>query len=461
MSVRWRDDRGSGTLELQGVLAVAAVLIVAVVGAVAVFPSEASTAVCRVVAAFDGGGACLPGTSASEPLTDEQLKPEVCKLSQTSSSGGGGVEIAIVKLGGDWSVSYSQMSNGEVHATVTNGASAGAQLKAGAEIGPAATAEVSVSGGYTYQLGDTWVYGKEEWPAAKAQMEKYAGQAWLRWAGAGDWWGARPPGPADIRYHEFGAEARVDATAQVGGKLPAQPDGPTPTLELANISAGAGGRVSAQRSDNSKEEKVTWTYSVAGDASASAGVVGMGVSGEVAGTGSLGITRTYDGTLVEVTFETVTQTAGSVDVAPNISYTASNGPGNKELGSTAGGGASATDRTITVTTTTLEVTRENRDLVEAYLSSGRVLPAVVPVVPDSPSDDAWLQHLYERATTSRNVYAASAFEKEMGASVSVGVGFGVNGSSGEANETIDTSQFLGSPRTDGKRPFLADADCTV
>lgn len=472
-----RSDRGAGTLEYQGILVVGALLVVGVLSAVVVFPDEARSAVCRISSALEGGGGDCASTTADDgPPTDEMLRPGVCMLSATSTTGGGGVSLGFVELGADWGVQVTQYSDGTVHATATNGASAGAKAEAGGDVG-AAEASVSAYAGVTYQHGDTWIVPAAEWPEFQRNAEEYFGQTGWRWLGAGSWWGAREPRAPDVTHHEGGAEAALAGGASVGAEMPGGGKGGDAKgggaaddeqlgYELAGISAEAAGAVKVKHERNGTDGTVTWTYTLEGSASAEGKVVAVEAGAQIGRTGSFAVKRDSSGELVEVTFETVARGGAHVGAGVEVVLDGLEPSGKHDAEKdsvTYSGGVGNAQDDVVVTTTTLEIDDDNRDLVEDWLAErggGLLAPIPVsPLVPSAPSDDPLMQALYEKGKTSRNVYDSSETTAGGGVSVSAGVGAGVEVERGDGSQTVREAEFLGSPRQDGTRPFLPNTMC--
>ncbi|MCC2312738.1 hypothetical protein [Cellulomonas xiejunii] len=460
---RWHDDRGSGTIEFQGVLVVAALLIGAVVGSVVVFPEYTQAALCRITDVVGGGGDCAVDVTADGPPTDEQLQPPVCMLAQTSEGGGVGVDIGFVKLGADWGLQVTEF-NDEYHARVTNGASGGVQAEAKGK-GGVVDVSASASAELTYQHGDTWIVPKDEWPEFERNAKDYFDQSGWRWLGAGSWWGASEPRPPDVTSHEGGGRAQVAANAKVDRDIEAADPKRGGRITAAGASAQASGSVSVKRERNAQDDSVTWTYTMTGSASAEASVVVAGGSAQVSREGSLSVKRDASGALLEITFDTVARggVSGTMGLDVELDKTGSGRHAAPHTTSPSfSGGRDSND--VVVTTTVLEITNENREFVEEWLAVrdggfDAALP-MSPVIPSSPSpDDAMLQELYERGKTSRNVYEATDTSSSAGVGVSAGVGggFEVNGNTG--TRQVAEAHFLGSPRANGERPFLPHTKC--
>lgn len=460
----WRDDRGAGTIEYQGILVVAALLIGAVVSSVFFFPDHAQHAACQVASAFGGDGGCAPVASADGP-TDAELQPGVCMLSQTSSGGGVGLDIGFVTLGGDWKLEVTEF-NDEYHATVVNGASAG--VKAEAEIA-SGVVDASVSGSLegTYQHGDTWIVPKEAWPAFERDARDYFSQSKWRWFGAGNLWGAREPRSPDVTSHQGGAQMEVGAGAKVDVPNEGGDPGKGGSLTGASASASAAGAASVKRETNSVDDTVTWVFSADGRAQAEAGVLVAGAGASISRSGSIAVEYSAADMVVQkITFETVARGGAYADFGLDGEVITQTGGRHAKpdpaKGMSLDGDVDTND--VVVTTTTLEVTRENRAVVEAWLERSNDgwtadLP-FEPVIPSAPSeDDALMQELYRSGKTSRTVYDATDTSGSAGVSAKAGVGAGVEISGSEGERHIRSAEFLGSPRADGERPFLANSSC--
>jgi hypothetical protein len=176
------------------------------------------------------------------------------------------------------------------------------------------------------------------------------------------------------------------------------------------------------------------------------------VTGEGKISGAFTTTYDADGLLTELAFKS------------SLEYGAGGSLGNNTFKAVSGStGESVTD--TVATTTKLTVTDENRALVEEWLANrssvaGEVLSLPVSaMVPDKPSEDPFLQLLYEQAKTSQITYHNVKDSTEFGMAVKKGWEFGFNITAEEATATKTDAQFLGAPTQDGSRAMVDDTLC--
>jgi hypothetical protein len=157
---RVRLERGSGSLELVGVVVLAAVLVAALVGAVGARDPEIRdsiwAAICKVT-----GGDC----SVSAAPSNVDFKPGECELYSGENRVNATVDVTFVRLGGGGMVQRSEKSNGDIEITMLYEGRGGVVASAGGKgtvtvgestFGAGWQAEAAATGGY--QSGETYVF---------------------------------------------------------------------------------------------------------------------------------------------------------------------------------------------------------------------------------------------------------------------------------------------------------------
>lgn len=119
-------ESGAGTLEYTGVTVAITVIIASLVAlpwASQFAPQVRDTiseVICNISSHLPGGGEC-----GGDLLTEEDFQPR-CTVSSNAQNAGSAVDIAWLSLGGDAGLSWQEFSDGEVHVTIMDGYSAGA-----------------------------------------------------------------------------------------------------------------------------------------------------------------------------------------------------------------------------------------------------------------------------------------------------------------------------------------------
>ena len=158
---RRRPETGSGSLEYVGIAILAAVLVVASVGATASSSPAIRDTIWAKICQITGGSSC---GAASMP-SNADYKPADCDIYSSEKKLSATVDITFVRLGGGAVVQRTEKSNGDVEITVLQEGRGGAvasvgghgKLKIGkTSLGVDAEAEASATGGV--QIGQTYVF---------------------------------------------------------------------------------------------------------------------------------------------------------------------------------------------------------------------------------------------------------------------------------------------------------------
>ncbi len=464
-----RDDRGIGTTELLGIVAVAVLLVAGALAGAAAFSPHLQAAFCRLAAVVDGGSgaACDAGvpSTADEP-TDDDFLPPVCMLHEESEKYSSEVKVWFFTFGQDSGFIVQEYADGTVRVTATDGAGIGASGAISSRTfdagklgnGDNAGVEVNLGGGVKFSYGDTWEFDSpEQWQAMKDDLDDYLLQQEML-KHEGGYWGAKAMGwkdePKDPSVGftrvelELGLEAGLglkDPTGTVGDD--GKPEFFDPNVGL-HLEATAGTAVTIENNYDTGER--SYTYELSGKGAVGGSVVVGEIEAQGSTQGAFTVTRGKDGKVTELVFNTVRE--GGV----------SGSLGNDSFD--VGGGAGKEESRSTVTTTRLTVDDSNRAMVDRWLGERNDYGVALSLpfsamVPDRPSDDPFLQHLYEKATTSVITYHNVRDKWEFEAAVKKGWEFGFSVSGEEATADAVSADFLGAPGKDGTRPLVTDETC--
>ncbi len=469
---RHRDmpDRGSGTLEYTGILVVAAMLItVSVAVAPAVAPYVASAA-CQISQALEGSGGGCDEPSVTAGADDEDFHPGVCMLAETKEKYSAEVKIWFFKLSESSGFIVQEYSDGTVRATLTDGAGFGASGNIGSKTfdagklgdGDNAGVDVSLGGDLKFEYGSTWKFDSaDQWEQMRGQLDDYliqqeqmkgegaAGMAFYLWLTDG--WVEAPKDPS-VTYGKITLEAALKASA--GLRIPGTSKDANGKDKLIDPKVGVNGSLTVGGSvivmNDADAGTKSYTYELSGKATLGGDMIVGHAQGEGAVTGAF--TTTYDdaGNLTQIAFKSSYEIGGGYNL------------GNNTFKSVSGKLAEGETRSV-VTTTKLDVTDENRALVQEWIDGNAAgqtftLPFSA-MVPDRPSDDPFMQLMYEQAKLSQVTYHNVKDSWEFGMAVKKGWEFGFNVSAEEATATKVDAQFLGAPGQDGNRVLVEDALC--
>jgi hypothetical protein len=465
--VTW-GDRGASTLATLGVVIVAALLVTGAVVGVAAYPGSISSALCRFAAAagLSPGSCDAAAPEAVAPKTDEDFRPPVCMLEETSEQYSAEVKVWFLSFGENSGFIVQEFSDGTVRATATDGASVGAGGAITSKTfdagklggGDNAGVDIDLGGGLKFSYGDTWEFeSADQWKDMKGQLDDYLlQQEMLKQEGgayavmAMGW--EDPPKPAQVSFTKLELEAALNASAGLREPTGTVGDDGKETFIDPNVGvtleASAGTAVILETNHETGEQ--SWTFELTGSGSVGAEAVVGQVQAEGEIQGALTVTRNKKGELTQIVMQTSHEGgfAGGFgnDTSENVS-----------------GSGDHTETDSTVTTTTLDVTDSNRSTVEDWLgarSTGATLALpFAAAVPDAPSDDPFQQLLYEQARTSAITYHNVSDKWEFEAAVKKGWQFGMAISGETATSSATDANFLGAPGTDGTRPLIPDSTC--
>lgn len=466
-------ERGTGTLEYVGAIAMAALLATGTLVALEQGHLEdiARNAYCRVMAAATGGSCAPSGSGNPKPKQPFDPKPTQCTVSTDTQKMSGVVKIAFITLGHNSGFIETVYSDGSVSLTATDGSSAGAEGGFGAkfDIGKVkAGYEVNFGAGVEYTYGSTWTFPTQD---AADQMEQslkdYEDQQEEFELSPADYaWHAvfggikKPPRSPDQTVQTFTVDA--DASGTVGVELPWDkdnssssptsaassgegdenlPEGPSVGAEI-----GASTDWSMVTDNNTGDQTYTTDYSAYASAN---GTVGP-LSGQLKGLlgSSLSITRDKSGQVTNVTVTSTTSgsASGSVDI------------GDKKDGGQAnlGGGKG----NLHVTTTSLDVSNDQqRAEIQQWMQSGAPLTNdMITPKTETPGDP--IQNLfYQQAQVSQVDYKDVDNSAGFAAEVKLGVEVGVDFSSDDDKSTAVDADYLGAPGDNGVREPVDFPEC--
>jgi len=463
-------EAGIGSLELLGIVITAAILVSGIMVVQSAYPKKINNAFCEFGQAIGIAGPCESGdepVTAEDPKDDGYYQPPVCMLREESEQYSAEAKIWFVKIGNNSGFIVQEFADGTVRATVTDGASIGGEWNMDTKafdvdkLGTEDTLglDVKLGADLSLEYGDTWEFDSaEEWEEMRADLDDYLiQQEILKQEGGvfaikGMGGFVEPPKETQVSFSKL--EFSGHGKGEFGIKMPNGVDDKgkdkyfDPNLGV-RLEAEAGAAVILESNHETGEQ--SWTYEVSAEGSAGADVV-LG-HGEATGAveGAVTVTRDSEGNLTEIQFKTMHE-GGFEGGIGNDSFDAIEG------------GRDVSETSSTVTSTTLEVTPENRDLAEDWLGhagsgeSGLQIP-LTAMIPDEPSDDPFQQLLYEEGTTSVVGYENIKDEWAFEAAIKKGwqLGFAISGEEATA-EAVD-SQFLGAPDSDGKRSMVPDTEC--
>lgn len=465
------DDRGIGTAELLGMAAVAVLLVAGVLAGAAAYSPHVQAAFCRLAAVVEGGsgaGCDVPTAPVADGPTDDDFRPPVCMLHEESEKYSSEVKVWFFTFGQESGFIVQEFADGSVRVTATDGAGIGASGSVSSSTfdagklgdGDNAGVDVDLGGGVKFSYGDTWEFDSpEQWQEMKGALDDYLLQQEML-KHEGGVWAAKSMGWKDPPKDPSVTFARVEL--EVGLEVGLGLREPTGAVDAAgdpefldpnvgfNLEASAGTAVVIENNHDTGEQ--SYTYELTGKGSVGGSVVVGEVEAQGMTQGAFTVTRDKDGNVTELVFNSVRE--GGI----------SGGLGNDTFD--VGGGGSREESDSTVTTTRLSVDDSNRALVDQWLSERNDYGVALSLpfsamVPDRPSDDPFLQHLYENATTSVITYHNVRDKWEFEAAVKKGWEFGFSISGEEATADAVDAQFLGAPTRDGGRPMLSDETCVA
>lgn len=464
-------DSGAGTLEYMGIVALAALLVVATVAGTTNLAPYAAAALCRVTTALEGAGGTCDVPAPPTTADDMDFHPGVCMLAETSEKYSAEVKIWFFKLGDSSGFIVQEFSDGKVRATLTDGAGIGVSGNLGSKTfdagklgdGDNAGADVSLGGDLKFEYGSTWEFeSADQWESMREQLDDYLiQQEQMKGEGAlgtsiynwlTDSWVEAPKDPR-ISYSKISLEAALKAS--VGTRIPGTSKDDEGNDKLIDPKLGINGSLTAGASVivmNDKEAGTkSYTYELTGKGTLGGSMIVGHATGEGSVTGAFTTTYDKDGNLSQIAFKSAYEVGGNLAL------------GNNTFKSAGGKLADGESRSV-VTTTKLDVDDANRALVQGWIDDNAAgetftLPFSA-MIPEKPSDDPFMQLMYEKAKLSQVTYHNVKDSWEFGAAVKKGWEFGFNISAEEATATKTDASFLGAPGPDGSRQLVDDAKCS-
>lgn len=343
-----RGDAGQTTVEQVGVLGVVALLIAALAAAFTLNATAISGDVARIVCQVLtlGQGDCGGGGTTAE--SREPLSP--CLLAGRGDNINLGIGFTFVEIGSDRGIRWEQRSDGTYRVQQTQSARGGGTAGVGGQVSltvmdteMGAGASAGVSGGVVFEGGQEWIVSSaaerdrllsaENWSRVDSLVQTAPGGAVLPWIRDAVGLGETFP-PPDRVFVAAGGYA--DGSAYVGA------NGVATGRADASGSRLMGFSYSPDRPDDK-----TFYYKTTTEASALAGVVGLGESSGATLSGSVETMTTItvrDGEVVQATRTGIA--AGESGGLTNVLFGASPTLGT---GSTVGGGVQY-DATLDVRT---------------------------------------------------------------------------------------------------------------
>lgn len=382
------------------------------------------------------------GTEPSKIKTGEHVDEDKATLS-----------VGFVQVGVGNSFKVTTFSDGTVEVTALVAPQAG---------GTASPGSLDFGGGFTAQSGDTWRF-QDGTEAARLldELKRYVAERQKPTpAGKGSFpIGAllRPPRPPDLTVTELGAQASAEAGVE------------GPVAEGTAKGEGAVKEtVTHDRTNGTVQSTLTTEGALALDGTFAPLGVGPRAGAVQQDKVELGRSVTRDEATGRITGIELTRTVTGTDSASGGGA----GPGDASGGQHRAPGVSVdvsgkaehTESTVRVTTTTLEVTEENRALVEKWVADGRPdlgTPAGVDGLHDPdravPGDD--FQNLLHREAKVGEVTYEETKDATTGeAEVKAGAKVGGEGQGGSSSSRAVQASHLGDPGPDDVRRPVPDPE---
>jgi len=484
-TMRTQRDRGIGTLESIAIVIVAAILVSGVLVVKNIYPDAINNAVCQLRAAIGESVACEAGQyTADDGPTDFDLAPPTCKIYEETEKTKVEAGVWIFKVGTETAFIVREYSDGTVRATMIDGYTGGV----GWELDPGGLGVVDVDIGIDagYKSGDTWVFeNNDEWQDMKAQIQAYRDQTGF-WPTLGRniaFWKDHDlvdePRPADIVMKQYDISAHGKASTE----FESDSLGPVNTKTDLHVGLELGGTKIVEVDKRTGEETQTFEFSgqydtgfdvdISVDIEESKRGNENKIGTEASATamqkveGAFSVTRDENMDIVEISFESVREVGAEFDVD------VSTGPGGDDpkkvqgIDSAAAGIEREGDVTnARVTKTVLTVDDSNRDIVNDWLGEPNdlTMASKVPLgalIPDEPSDDPFLQLLYEEATVNQVDYLNIADKSAFDASIKNGIKLGFSVSQEDSTAALTDAHYLGNPGSDGNRVMKSNEECIL
>lgn len=503
---RHHNEVGETSVTYAGMTIVVAVLILGIVGTVhSGGVAIGQSLVCKVGEAIHGGnngsfscGSPSAHSSKKSPKgPPNEGMPESCTVSKSTDSSSTYTTFAIVKTGGGLAIvkqteKYIDPSSGKIKTRYSLTAIDSKYVGLDGGLGTKGEvnnsglgADLSAEAGFELSMGDTWDFESEKemnkyLDAYTSYMARKSAADSLPWGGESAWRAMhhetfKPPRQPD---HDS-VETKTQASLNLDAGLRAGKDDKKKNEESINLNTGLAAEVKLDDSysrthDNRKGHKGeytdTYTYSKSLNGQANAAFFGVSGNGNIEG--AMEITYNKGKQMTEIKFTQTTDadvtwnaTNGPVDGSGNDSENKTSDNKNKEKASPrASVTQGSSNKKSHITTTTLKVTDENRDIVTKWLrraanvspTNGKNTFAIPSNVmnPDQPSpSDPFQQLLYEQATNSKSTYDNTEKKFSLKAQASLGLKIGVSFEHSHTESTINQQTYLGQkPHNGAIRP---------
>lgn len=491
-------ERGQASGEFGGIIVVAGLLVGSLVVSASTWGDDVAHDIGCAIGRIAGEG-CEPTSTptptptAGPTVPPVDVRPTQCTVRKTNEGYNTSINLGIVKIGEDqYFVATETLvrnpdgtTSPKITVVVTDGASLGLEGGAGpsAEFGNSSIgAEVKGSIGFNVKYGDTWEFASQaDYEAFRKQRSDYEmqerqmrgrsapGIALWKWLSNG--W-VDSPRSSDFSYFAYGSDVSVQLS--LGAYLFGQKKADGTDEKPLNLNIGGYGKVKVGDSyltttDNrpGHEGESSTTYTFTGDANAGVNAVIVGgdiFDGTSAGAMKISSKTGPDGQKL-ITSVTFTTTRGAdLGVDPKLQT----GPIGSEHGSGSIGSDNKAQNTV-VTTTTLTVTDDNRDVVNAWLAANQqhsvagdlALPTTVfePTRPPADPDDAFGNLLYQQAVVTREQFQTTDENFNIGLSLALGLKVGFDAGLTDEVTTPTAASYLQEPGPDGVRTFVDNTMC--
>lgn len=438
-------ERGAGTLEYLGAVLVAAIIAIALL-ATQQGPHIAAAvdrAVCSVTSMAPGGSGSCETRGDPGDFGAPDFEPDQCTVSTAGQSEKVDVSIAIIDGGGshgvqiaeirhsDGTVEYAVSQTGEGNIGVgigIGGKGEGGKDKPGAELSGDLSISGSYSGGPTYTVDSL----EQAQQVQQQLMGNPFADVGMEPTSETTTWGGTAEGSIDL-----GIALGGDDEGGSGGQ--AQPGQDADQAGLSGALNGSHQYSTTVNADGTTVYTTSWAGEIKGEGNA---MGAGGAAGTWSGSTSIQVTRDPDGQITQITFETVTEGGSSLTI------------GGNEVGST---GALNQD---TVTTHSLDVTGQNRDIVEQWLGSQAAGENYMGLAPFSTmlwdgtqqSSDPMQNLLFQEAQITQVSMDKWESSSTIGGEIKWGVKLGASYTYTDSEGNVVDAQYAGAP-TGGQRPW--------
>lgn len=334
-------QRGAGSLEVVGVVTVAAVLVAAVTATVAASDPHVRDTIWAQICKITGGEC-----SAGEAPSHADYRPDRCEVATAGTTVTGVVDVAIVRLGGEKAVQRTEFNDGAVEITMLNEGRGGVQVSAGARgeltygettAGFSAEAEAALTGGLG--VGETYSFdSREQADEFQGYLEREMGEDvagslnpiyggvnnFVEWAT-----GEEAPPNNGVQKTTVRADVTGEASAEVSG-LGASAGGEGSAMVALGTEFDRGELVD-DPADNTRTD--FFEANIAGSFDAGAGpIYSVGGGGEASGV--VKVTRDAAGEPIQV--ELISRTTGHLEAGGSLTGNPGSGAGDAADGATGG-----------------------------------------------------------------------------------------------------------------------------